>query len=228
MINISLLSVYRSLREIKKEIEHELSQKWKTFLYNSRVVAMDFLTVPVEITKDVFRLIYIFIVIDHERRIILHHNCTVEPDEDWVVQQLKNCFAGDHSYKYMLHDRDTIFMHRVRFALPAYFGLESKPTAPRSPWQNAFVESFNGTLRRELLNHVIVKDEFHLRRLLGDYVDFYNTRRMHSGLMESPFGSTIQARPFGAKLKSKSVLGGLHHVYYWSGQEPGDSFLQAA
>lgn len=228
--DISLSSVYRIIREIKKELGGNPSQKWKTFLYNSRVVAMDFLTVPVEITKDVFKLMYIFIVIDHERRIILHHNCTFGPNEEWVILQLKNCFGGEHHYKYMIHDRDSAFMNRVRLALPAYFNIQSCPTVPRSPWQNPFVESFNGTLRRELLNHVIIKDEFHLRRLLREYIDFYNTRRMHSGLMESPYGNTIACkRPAGAKLKSKPVLNGLHHIYYWSGREPGTTdFSQAA
>ncbi|MES0491563.1 MAG: integrase core domain-containing protein [Leptospirales bacterium] len=216
----SLSSVYRIIRNFKINLHPEKSQTWKTFLYNSRVVAMDFLTVQVEMAKERFRPLYIYIIMDHERRKVIHYNCTFEPNEDWVVQQLKHCFGDEHNYKYMVHDRDSAFMHRVKEALPVYFDIESKPTAPQSPWQNPFVESFNGTLRRELLNHVIVKDEFHLRKLLNEYIEFYNNHRMHSGLMDSPEGGTIQKRPQGAKLKSRSVLNGLHHIYYWSGNEP--------
>ncbi|MES0492172.1 MAG: transposase, partial [Leptospirales bacterium] len=126
-----------------------------------------------------------------------------------------------HNYKYMIHDNDSTFMYKVKKVLPEYFNIESKPTAPHSPWQNPFVESFNGTLRRELLNHVIVKNESHCRKLMKEYVEFYNKHRMHSGLMESPKGNTIQTRPIGAKLKSKGVLNGLHHIYYWSGNNSG-------
>ena len=235
----SLSSVYRIIREFKKDLEFARlvkSQKWRTFLYNSRVVAMDFLTVSIEVSKDVFQLLYVFIIIDHERRRVVHYNCTSEPTQEWVIQQFKNCFGcateivdgENHNYKYMIHDRDATFMYRVRDTLPKYFGIQSKPTAPHSPWQNPFVESFNGTLRRELLKHVVVKDEFRLRERLNEYVDFYNNHRMHSGLMDSPFGGTIQKRPPGAKLKSRPVLNGLHHIYYWSGNEPGQADLKNA
>jgi len=120
---------------------------------------------PVELTKDVFRPLYVYIVMDHERRKVIHYNCTFEPCENWVVQQLKNCFGESHNYKHMVHDRDSMFIYKVKNSLSEYFGIESTPTAPHSPWQNPFVERFNGTLRKELLNHVIVKDEFHLRKL---------------------------------------------------------------
>jgi len=226
----SLSSVYRIIRSFKKKLDLNSlrSQKWKTFLYNSRVVAMDFMVVQVEIAKDIFRTLYVYIIIDHERRKVLHYNCSFEPNENWFVQQLKNCFGDSHNYKHMVHDRDSMFMHRVKEVLPDYFGIESKPTAPRSPWQNPFVERFNGTLRKELFNHVIIKDEFHLRKLMDEYIYFYNTHRMHSGLMDSPIGGTIVKRPPGAKLRSKPVLNGLHHIYFWSGNEPDHLFKDAA
>ncbi|MES0491080.1 MAG: integrase core domain-containing protein [Leptospirales bacterium] len=226
----SLSSVYRIIRGFKKELEPDSirSQKWKTFLYNSRVVAMDFMVVQVELAKDLFRPLYVYIIMDHERRQVLHYNCTFEPSENWVVQQLKNCFGDSHDFKYMIHDRDSMFMNRVKEVLPVYFGIESKPTAAHSPWQNPFVERFNGTLRKDLFNHVIVKNEFHSRKLLDEYIPFYNTHRMHSGLMDSPIGGTIAERPPDAKLRSKPVLNGLHHIYYWSGYEPDRLFKDAA
>jgi len=110
-------------------------------------------------------------------------------------------------------------MNRVRHAVPHFFNLQSVPTAPHSPWQNPFVESFNATLRRDLLNHVIIKDEFHLRELLDEYIPFYNNHRMHSALMDSPNGMSHYDRPPDKnairKLKSLPVLNGLHHVYSW-------------
>lgn len=118
----------------------------------------------------------------------------------------------------MFHDRDSIFMNRVKEVLPD-FGIISSPTAPRSPWQNPFVESFNATLRRDLLNHVIVKDEMHLRKLLREYIRFYNNYRMHSGLMDSPEGMKHYQKPSEKntlkKLKSIPVLNGLHYIYTW-------------
>jgi len=215
---LSRSSVYRALRKIKMDHPGKPTQQWKTFLKNSKVVAMDFLTVSVEITKDVFQQMYIFVMIDHERRKIVHYNCTPNPSQEWVIQQFRNGFDQPHDYKYMVHDRDTIFMNQVSRAL-AGFGLESTPTAPRSPWQNPFVESFNATLRRELLNHVIIKDEMHLRKLLREYVDFYNNQRMHSGLMDSPNGLQHYTNPPTKntikQLRSTPVLNGLHRVYYW-------------
>jgi hypothetical protein len=106
---------------------------------------MDFLTVSIEISKDVFQQMFIFIIIVHNRRNILLANCTPYPNENWVLQQFKNCFENDTPYKYVIHDRDSIFMHRVRESLPVFFNLKSSPTAPHSPWQNPFIESFSGT-----------------------------------------------------------------------------------
>jgi len=215
---VSLSTVYRKLREIKKNYPDQQSQHWKTFLYNSKTVAMDFLTVSIEISRDVFREMFIFIIIEHGQRKVLHYNCTTNPSQEWVIQQFRNTFNDTHSYEYMVHDRDATFMHRVKDVLPQ-FGLASSPTAPRSPWQNAFVESFNGTLRRELFKHIIFKDEFHLRSALSEYIDFYNHSRMHSGLMDSPVGMEHYAKPppknILKNLRSTPVLNGLHHVYSW-------------
>ena len=217
--DISLSSVYRAIRVIKNDLLFTHSLKWKSFLSNSKVIAMDFLTASVEISKDVFQQVFIFIIIDHNRRKVLFANCTPYPNERWVLQQFKNCFENKTPYRYVIHDRDSIFMHGVRKFLPVFFNLKSTPTAPHSPWQNPFVESFNGTLRRELLNHVIIKDQFHLQKLLNEYINFYNNHRMHSSLMDSPEGMKHHARPPDKnalrKLKSIPVLNGLHHIYYW-------------
>lgn len=216
---ISLSYVYQKLRQVKKEFPNKPTQKWKTFLYNSKVIAMDFTTVFIEVSKDIFKELFIFIIIDHERRKVLYYNFTFQPSQDWVVQQLKNCFHEAHGYQYMIHDRDSIFMYKVRGVLEKYFQLKSKVTSPQSPWQNPFVESFNATLKRELLSHVVLKDELHLRKLLNEYIAYYNKYRMHSGLMDSPEGLTHFNEPpqKGSlrKLKSVPVLNGLHRYYYW-------------
>ena len=117
----------------------------------------------------------------------------------------------------------------VSKVLPEYFNITPCPTSPGSPWQNAFAESFFATLRRELLNHLIFRDETKLRKCLKEYIDFYNNQRMHSGIMEAPFGNTITKRPHSAKLKSRPILNGLHHIYYWEDyKKPGSPLSQQA
>ncbi|PNX45652.1 MAG: hypothetical protein BV456_13330, partial [Thermoplasmata archaeon M8B2D] len=204
---VSLSSVYRELRRLALEYPPKPPQQWKTFLYNSKVIAMDFTTVFLETSKDIFKEIFILIILDHERRRVLHYNLTPSPSQDWVVQQLKNCFDELYPFKYVIHDRDNIFMHRVRDVLPTYFQMESKSTAPHSPWENPFVESFHATLKRELVKRVVFKDESHLRKRLQEYIGFYNKYRMHSGIMDSPYGLNLYKDPpkNNALKKLKSV-----------------------
>ena len=201
----------------------------ENILQNNKVMAMDFCTVAVEITKDIFQPKYIWILIEHKTRKIAGYNLTFNPSENWVIQQFRNIFPTKEDEKYIVHDRDTIFMNRVDQVLPEYFNITPCPTAPGSPWQNPYAESFFATLRRELLNHMIFRDEGKLRSCLSEYIDFYNNHRMHSGIMEAPNGGTIKQRPAKAKLKSKPVLNGLHHIYYWEDSNSSPtSFLQRA
>ncbi len=96
-------------------------------------------------------------------------------------------------------------------------GIKPSRTAFRRPWQNGFVGRWVGSVRRELLNHVVILNEPHLRRLLNDYVIYYHTDRTHSGLQkDTPLGRpTSPRRSQNANLVSLSRVGGLHRRYEW-------------
>jgi transposase InsO family protein len=140
------------------------SQTWRAFLENhlGTLVSIDFFAVP----TATFRVLFVFVVLAHRRRRVLHFNVTEHPTAAWSAHQLVEAFPHDTAPKYLLRDRDQIygaqFRHRV-----AGLGAEEVLTAPRSPWQNPFVERLIGSIRRDCLDHVIILGEGHLRRILS-------------------------------------------------------------
>lgn len=189
-------------------------QPWTTFLRNHReaIAAMDFLVVP----TVRFKLLYIWFAIDHARREVLHFNVTANPTSPWVTQQLRESFPGDSPVRFLIHDNDAIFSQSLRSSI-AQLGIESKPTSIRSPWQNGLAERWVGTVRRELLDHVIVLDERHLHRLLREYVDYYNRDRVHTCLRDAPLGRKVEIRPPSrARIVGLPRVGGIHHRYAWA------------
>ena len=173
---------------------------------------MDFCIVP----TVRFHLLYVWFVIDHRRRRLMHFNVTKHPSARWVIQQLREAFPSDRAPRYLLLDRDSIFPAEVMAAIRT-FGIDPVRTAYRSPWQNAIAGRWVGTCRRELLDHVIVFAERHLRRLLADYVAYYNGERVHTRLGDSPEARPIEARPSpNARVVGLPRVGGLHHRYVWA------------
>ena len=136
-------------------------QRWLVFLRNHRdsLVGMDFFTVP----TVTFGLLWVFVVLHHERRRILHFGVTDHPDAPWITQQLREAFPFDTAPRYAILDRDGKYGHEVPAALQS-MGVKAVRTAPRSPWQNPYVERFGGTLRRELLDKIIVFNQTQLHR----------------------------------------------------------------
>ncbi|HWT80888.1 MAG TPA: integrase core domain-containing protein, partial [Candidatus Methylomirabilis sp.] len=189
-------------------------QRWLTFLKNHReaIAAMDFFTVP----TATFRVLYCLFVIAHGRRKILHFNVTEHPTGSWIVQQLREAFPEDRAPQYLILDRDSKFNGEVATMLE-YLGSELIRTAYRSPWQNGVAERWVGSCRRELLDHVIVLSESHLRRLLRDYLEYYHDDRIHDALKkETPTLRVVEPRPRGtAKVVGMPRVGGLHHRYHW-------------
>ncbi len=187
---------------------------WVTFLRNHREVlaAMDFFTVP----TAMFRILYVWFVIHHDRRKILHFNVTEHPTAAWVIQQLRESFPYDTVPAYLVLDRDSIFATNVISTVRA-LGIEPKRTAYRSPWQNGVAERWIGSCRRELLDRVMVLDAGHLRRLLREYVEYYSIDRCHLGLeKDAPDRRPTQRRPSRrARVVSLPRVGGLHHRYTW-------------
>jgi transposase InsO family protein len=189
-------------------------QRWLTFLRNHReaIAAMDFFTVP----TATFRVLYCFFVISHGRRNILHFNVTEHPTGAWIVQQLREAFPEDRAPRYLILDRDCKFNGEVATMLKD-LGSELVRTAYHSPWQNGVAERWVGSCRRELLDHVIVWNESHLRRLLRNYVAYYHDDRIHDALKkETPTLRVVEHRPRGtAKVVGMPRVGGLHHRYHW-------------
>jgi transposase InsO family protein len=189
-------------------------QRWVTFLRNHKdaIAAMDFCIVP----TVSFQPLHVWFVIDHGRRRLIHFNVTTNPSARWVIQQLGEVFPSERTPRYLLLDRDSIFSAEVAAAIRS-FGIDPVRTAYRGPWQNPTAERWLGTCHRELLDHVIVCGEPHLRRLLSDYVAYYNSERVHTGLGDSPDGRTIEARPSPTgRVVGLPRAGGLHHRYVWA------------
>jgi putative transposase len=146
----------------------------------------------------------------------LHYNVTANPTARWVIQQLRETFPGEPVHRFLIYDNDSIFSHAVTHAIKS-FDVDPKRTAFRSPWQNGTAERFVGSVRRELLDHVVVLNEDHLRRLLRDYVDYYNAERVHTSIGDAPIGRPVESRPSKrAKAVGLRRVGGLHHRYRWS------------
>ena len=143
-------------------------QTWRTFLTNHAkdIASIDFFTVP----TATFRVIYVFLVLDNARRRILHFNVTESPTAAWTGQQIIEAFPWDTAPRYLIRDRDGIYGRQFRRRV-ASMGVEQVVTSRRSPWQNPYVERVIGSIRRECLDHVIVFDERHLRRVLREYVE---------------------------------------------------------
>ncbi len=189
-------------------------QSWINFLRNHResIAAMDFFTIP----TATFRLLYGFHIIHHGRRQILRFNVTFHPSAAWVIQQLREAFPFDEAPKYLLFDNDKIFSVAVLDAIRS-MGIRPTRTAYRSPWQNPVGERWIGTFRRELLDHIVVLNEQHLRRLGNAYISYYNADRCHTTLHDdSPEGRPVSPRPSrDSKVVATRRAGGLHHRYDW-------------
>ncbi len=209
--SVGLATVSRYLP--KRAPDPGKQQRWMTFLRNHRdgIAAMDFFVVP----TVGFRLLYVWFVIGHGRRLIIHFNVTMNPTAQWVMQQFREAFSDVSVPRYLIFDNDSIFSDKITEAIKS-FGIESKRTAFQSPWQNGTAERWVGSCKREIIDHVIVFNEEHLRRLLGEYVSYYNAERVHTVIHDAPEGRTIESRPSpGAKVVGLPRVGGLHHRYVW-------------
>ena len=189
------------------------SQTWLTFLRNHMPVswAMDFFTIPI----IRFQVLYVFVVLNHSRRQVEHFAVTAHPTMTWVIQQLREVTPFGLQPRYMFRDNDGIYGDEVsRFLVGT--GIEEVKTAYRSPWQNPFLERYIGTLRRELLDHVIILSQGHLKRLLKEFIEeYYHIARPHQGLDGDPPFPAAKPEPVtgASRLVSIPVVGGLHHRY---------------
>jgi hypothetical protein len=186
------------------------SQTWRTFLDNhlKTMVSVDFFVVP----TIRFQILYVFLVLAHDRRRIVHFAVTAHPTAEWTAQQMREAFPWDTAPRYLLRDRDQIFGQDFVKQVKA-MGIKQVLSAPRSPWQRAYVERVIGTIRRECLDHLIVFNERSLHRHLQAFVEYYHRSRVHLALnKDAPEPRPIEP-PESGRIISVPVLGGLHHRY---------------
>jgi putative transposase len=182
----------------------------RTFLTNhlAQTAAIDFFTVP----TATFRVLFVFIVLAHERRRVVHFGVTEHPTQEWTRQQMREAFPWDEAPRYVLRDRDAIYGSDFA-TMTRNMGVEEVLTAPRSPWRNPFAERLVGSIRRECLDHVIVWNERSLRRTLQNYLAYYQRSRTHLALgKDSPAPRAVEPPEQGRVIAIPQV-GGLHHRY---------------
>ncbi len=186
------------------------SQTWRTFLENHvhDIAAIDFFVVP----TVRFQLLYCLVVLRHDRRRVVHFNVTAHPTARWTGQQIVEAFPYDEAPRFLIRDHDGIYGVDFRERVE-HMGIEEVVIAYRSPWQSPYVERLIGSIRRECLNHVIVLNEAHLRRILTSYFVYYHESRTHLSLdRNSPIPRKVEAPSCGRVIAIPQV-GGLHHRY---------------
>ena len=188
-----------------------LSQTWRTFIRNhsSEMVAADFFTVP----TATFKTLYVFVVLSLGRRQVFHFNVTESPTAEWTSLQITQAFPFDTAPRFLIRDRDGIYGKKVVDTLKA-MDIHQIIISRKSPWQNGHCERVVGSIRRECLDHIIVFNTRHLRRILRWYLNYYRESRTHLGLeKDCPVPRAVQG-PETGEIKCEPVLGGLHHRYF--------------
>jgi putative transposase len=210
-IRVAKWTVQKYLRDARPP--KRAGQTWATFLRNhaGEIWACDFLPV----TDLLFRPLYAFFSVALDTRRVVHVGATRHPTDAWVAQQLREATPFDQRPRYLIRDRDS--KYGPAFArVVAATGITELRTAYRAPRQNATCERFLGSVRRECLDHVLVLGEAHLRRVLREYVAYFNTARPHQGLQQrvpDPVAMPVLLPEKGEQVRGVPVLGGLHHTY---------------
>jgi putative transposase len=218
-IRVSPRTVGKYLRRGRPERTPDPEQGWLAFVHNHAkvITACDFFVV----VTATFRILYVFVILELESRCILHFNVTAHPTAEWTLQQFREALAGDHPYRFVIHDRDSIFSQDLDQAV-ADMGVRVLRRPVRAPTANAICERFGGTLRRECLDFVIPLTERHLKLILQSWVTHYHHGRPHMSLGPAipapqqpspPENVSRHSVPAGYAVLSKPVLGGLHHEY---------------
>src|SRR5215475_12122501 len=195
------------------------SQRWMTFVRNhaKAIIAADFFLVA----TATFRLVYVLVIMEIETRRILHLNVTQHPTAEWTLQQFRECVTGDDAYRFVIHDRDSIYSRALDASLQT-LGLRVLRTPYRSPQANAFCERLIGSARRECLDFMIPLNADHLRRILKLWTVYYNRSRPHSSLgpgVPDPTVKKVDVQikrhciPKDCRIVVTPILAGLHHEY---------------
>jgi transposase InsO family protein len=184
------------------------TQGWTTFLRNHapHIAAVDLFVVP----TIGFKLLYGLVILSLGRRRLVWINVTANPTAEWIARQITEAFPWDPKPRYLIRDRDGCYGVAVLRRLRA-MGIRDRPITPRSPWQNGHAERLIGSIRRECLDHVIVRGERHLRQILRAYANYHNQARTHLALSkDAPHHRPIQS---SGRIASVAMIGRLHHCY---------------
>jgi putative transposase len=186
------------------------SPTWRSFLRNQAagIAAIDMFVVA----SASFRLLYVMIILAHDRRKIVRFDVTRHPTAGWLSRQVTEAFPWDTAPRYLLRDNDasygTEFCNRVDA-----MGITEVVTAPRSPWQNAYVERVIGSIRRECLDRIVIYNERHLRRILSTYIDYCHQTRTHLSLDKDCSDPRPVMPPRIGRVVASPQVNGLHHRY---------------
>ncbi len=185
-------------------------QRWKTFLRNHLdcTTSIDFLVVP----TVSFKLLFVLIVLSHERRQLVHFGVTANPTAEWTARQMTEAFPWETAPRFVIRDRHPTYGRAFREHVAA-MAITDVPTAPRSPWQIGDVERVIGSVRRECLDHVIALNDRQLRRVLKSYVVYYNRTRTHLALDKDAPEPRTPANTNDGPIAAIPQVGGLHHRY---------------
>ena len=208
LLKLGIAVSERTVSRILHTVKRPPSQTWKTFLKNhiGEIVAVDFFTVP----TIRLQVLFVFLVIEHQRRRVLHFGVTENPTSEWTAQQMAEAFSERDAKRYVIRDRDAIYGNAFRRRIDS-LAMKEIVTTARSPWQNAFAERLIGSIRRECLDHVMILNRRHLRRLLKSYFTYYHQSRTHLALgKDTPYKRAVM--PKGEIIVFPEV-GGLHHRY---------------
>jgi putative transposase len=205
--DVSERTISRWMRRAPRDPEP--TKRWLAFLRNHResIAAMDFFTIP----TITFRVLYCFFIIGHDHRHILHFDVTKSPTAMWIVQQLREAFPFESAPRFLIFDRDAKYGPEVP-AMVRSMSIRCVRTSFQSPWQNGIAERWIESCRRDLLDHIIAVNGRHLKRLLSEYVRYYQEDRTHLGLGKETPGRRICSVATG-RIISHDRLGGLHHRY---------------
>jgi putative transposase len=210
LLKLGIEAAERTISRLLPKRRTPPSQTWRTFLANHvrDFVSLDFFTVP----TAGLRVLFVLVVLAHDRRRVVHFNVTEHPTAAWTAQQIVEAFPDDSAPTYLLRDRDRVYGEQFRHRMTR-MRIGEVLTAPHSPWQNPFAERLIGSVRRECLAHVVVLGERHLRRILTTYFAYYHRTRTHLALdKDAPDGRPIEPPELGAIIPIPEV-GGLHHRY---------------
>ncbi len=212
------LGIVISERTVSSIIRHRTkppSQTWKTFLKNHMdcSAAIDFFTVQTLTCK----ILYVLVVLSHDRRKVLHFNATYHPTAEWTRRQIVEAFPWDTTSKYLFRDRGSSFGSNVFRNQVKNLGIAEVISAYRSPWQNPYVERFIGSIRRECLDNMIIFSRSHLKRILSEYFEYYHLDRTHYSLeKDTPIERPVEHKPDdSSKIIAIPRFNGLHHRYEW-------------